>query len=146
MELIERFIGKTIGLDTSIFIYFIEKHKKYQKFLGDFFKNCDNGKIEIVTSTITLLEVLVLPFRSERYELADKYEFILQNSKGIRLLDINNAISKTAAQLRAKHMIRTPDSIQIATSIFAGAHCFITNDKSLQRIKDIEILILDQLI
>ncbi|WP_225896572.1 type II toxin-antitoxin system VapC family toxin [Amazonocrinis nigriterrae] len=41
------------------------------------------------------------------------------------------AIAETAAQLRADSNLRTPDAIQIATAIRAGASFFVTNDARL---------------
>ena len=66
----------------------------------------------IVTSTVTLLEVLVHPLRSNNRELATEYRDILLNSKQMTL-EVSNAIAEQAAQLRAPHNIRTPDAIQI---------------------------------
>jgi len=73
MGLIKQFHGKTIGVDTSIFIYFIEEHSKYKDILKDFFKENTAGKINIVTASITLLEILVLPFKQARPLSGKKY-------------------------------------------------------------------------
>ncbi|MDP3028827.1 MAG: hypothetical protein Q8O04_04925, partial [Deltaproteobacteria bacterium] len=53
------------------FIYFIEKDPKYLNIIRPLFAEIDAGKIDAVTSTITLLEVLVLPFKTENESLAE---------------------------------------------------------------------------
>jgi hypothetical protein len=39
-----------------------------------------------------------------------------------------------------------PDMIQVATAIIAGATGFIANDPAFKRIKDLEILMLDDVV
>jgi len=99
----------------------------------------------VVTSTVTLLEVLVHPLRSNNRELATEYRDILLNSK-LTTLEVSSSIAEQAAQLRAAHNIRTPDAIQISAAQSAGASHFFTNDIRLPEIPSIQILALDALI
>ena len=41
--------------------------------------------------------------------------------------------------MRAKHSIRTPDSLIVATGILAGATLLVTNDERLKRVKGIDV-------
>ncbi|NMC64065.1 MAG: type II toxin-antitoxin system VapC family toxin [SAR324 cluster bacterium] len=123
-------------------MYYIEANPKYLSFLNAFFRANSKGDFLIVTSTITLLEVLVHPLRLLEVELAQKYENILRNSTGIELISTRAEIAVKAAELRAKSGLRTPDAIQIATALWAGADYFLSNDKELKRIKEIEVLML----
>jgi hypothetical protein len=50
-----------IALDTAIFIYFIEEHPDYLPLLAPLFSAVASGERDIVTSAVTLLEVLVVP-------------------------------------------------------------------------------------
>ena len=38
---------------------------------------------------------------------------------------------------------KTPDAIQIATAVVGGAEALITNDVNLKKVKEIEILVLN---
>jgi predicted nucleic acid-binding protein len=143
MELAEKVHGKLVGVDTSIFIYFIEKHVEYNKLLKNFFKKNLEGEIEIVTSTITLLELLVLPFKQSRKDLIKKYKNIFAESEHIELIDLNNEISEISARIKANSGIRTPDAVQIGTSVYKKADYFLTNDKRLRSVKEIPMIILD---
>ena len=40
----------------------------------------------------------------------------------------------------------TPDSIQVATAVYASSEFFLTNDIRLKEVKEIETLVLDELI
>ena len=105
----------------------------------------DRDDFWVVTSTITLLEVLVHPLRSNNKKLATEYQDILLNSK-LMTLEVSSAIAEQAAELRAAHKIRTPDAIQISAALNAGATHFFTNDIKLPEIPSIKILSIDELI
>jgi len=145
VEWINDLRGKTIGLDTAPLIYFIEENPTYIETVKHFFEAMDRGDFLVVTSTITLLEVLVHPLRINNKELATEYRDILLNSK-LMTLEISNTISEQAARLRAAHNIRTPDAIQISAALDAGATHFFTNDIRLPDIPSIRIFSLDALI
>jgi len=51
-----------------------------------------------------------------------------------------------ASSLRAKYNIKTPDAIQVASSLLAGAKAFITNELSLKRIDELNILIMREVL
>jgi predicted nucleic acid-binding protein len=104
----------------------------------------EKGDFTVVTSTVTLLEVLVQPLRSNNTALASEYQDILLNSKLITV-EVSSAIAEQAARLRAAHNIRTPDAIQISAALNAGATYFFTNDIRLPEIPSIQILSLDSL-
>lgn len=105
----------------------------------------DGGDFTVVTSTLTLLEVLVHPLRKGNHDLAAEYKEILLNSKLITM-EISSTIAEQAARLRAVHNIRTPDAIQIGSALNAGASHFITNDIRLPQIPGIQIITLDGII
>ncbi|MDY6844694.1 MAG: PIN domain-containing protein [Thermodesulfobacteriota bacterium] len=145
MEWINDLQGKTVGLDTAPLIYFIEENAVYIEAVRLFFEAMDKGNFAVITSTVTLLEVLVHPLRSNNKELAAEYRDILLNSR-LMTLEVSNAIAEQAAQLRAAHNIRTPDAIQISAALEAGATHFFTNDIRLPEIPAIQIISLDTLV
>ncbi|OGI09925.1 MAG: hypothetical protein A3I68_00105 [Candidatus Melainabacteria bacterium RIFCSPLOWO2_02_FULL_35_15] len=138
-----------IALDTSIFIYYIEKNKTYFDLLKTIFERSrqSNSSLKIITSNITLIEVLTKPFFEKREDLANKYKDILLASEEISILELNNDIAELTAKLKSKYsFLKTPDAIQIATSIYTNADLFLSNDKKLQGISEIKVVVLDQLL
>lgn len=107
------------------------------------FIEISSGNIEAITSTLTLLEVLVHPFRSGNEDLAEKYREILLSSEGLSTFEIPHETSELAARLRAKYSIKTPDAIQIAVGVRNEASKFLTNDSSLKKISEITVCVLD---
>jgi predicted nucleic acid-binding protein len=137
--------GQVVGLDTAPLIYFTEQNGAYLELVDPFFQALGNGELSVVTSVMTLLEVLVRPIRDSNLELAQTYREFLLNTTNVAIYDISQEIAEAAARLRALHKIRTPDSVQLATAIHEKATFFLTNDIVLASLPDIKILVLDDL-
>ncbi len=143
MGLVDELQGVRVCMDTAPIIYFIEKNPRYLGVLKPVFLEIDTGRIEAITSTITLLEVLVHPFRTKNDILAEKYRDILLYSGGLTTFEIFHEVSEMSSKLRAKYSIRTPDAIQIAVGLLYRASKFLTNDSALKKVSDIDVLVLD---
>lgn len=129
-----------VALDTAIFIYLIEEHPTYLPAVRPLFEGADRGELEIVTSAITLLEVLVVPYRAGILPLAARYEALLTRSRGVRLIDLDRTQLRAAAQLRAVHGVRTPDALQLAAALTARCTVFVTNDRRLPPLPGLRIV------
>ncbi|MCY7273247.1 MAG: type II toxin-antitoxin system VapC family toxin [Phormidesmis sp. CAN_BIN44] len=145
MEWLAHLQGQIVGLDTAPLIYLIEQNPRYLEMVRSFFRAMSNGEFSVVTSTLTLTEVLVYPLRGGNLELAQQYREILFSQENLITVPASPKIAEVAAQLRATHNIRTPDAIQIATAIQHGASFFFTIDDRLPTIVNLEILVLEQL-
>jgi predicted nucleic acid-binding protein len=104
------------------------------------FREVAEGRIEVITSALTLVEVLVVPYRVGHYLLAGRYGSILTRSRGVRIADISRDHSRAAAQLRAKTGVKTPDSLQLVAALPANCTVFLTNDRELPVVPGIRIL------
>jgi predicted nucleic acid-binding protein len=71
-----------VGVDTAAFIYLIEESPKFLPVIAPLFLAADRGEIALVTSAVTLLEVLVIPYRANNSILVDRYETLLTRSRG----------------------------------------------------------------
>ncbi len=145
MEWITQLQGKVIGLDTAPLIYFIERNPMYLEMIRLFFRALNRGEFMVVTSTITVLEVLVQPLRRGDTTLVEEYRDILFNSEGLTTIEVSPGIAEAAAQLRAVHNLRPLDAIQLATSISEDAEFFLTNDTRLPSLPGLQMLVLEQL-
>jgi len=129
-----------VGVDTAIFIYFIEEHPTFLPLVEPLFQEADDGRKELVTSALTLLEVLVVPYRSGDHILAERYAAILTRSRGIKVADISRDHLRAAAQLKAATGIKTPDSLQLVAALAAKCSTFLTNDRDLPTLPGIRVL------
>jgi predicted nucleic acid-binding protein len=134
-----------VGLDTAPLIYYLEEHPTYLPLVDPFFDALARGDLHAVTSTVTLIEVLTQPLRHGDAALAAQYRSLLLNNQGLGMRAISVAIAEEAARLRATYRLRTPDAVQLATALDAGASAFLTNDARLAAILELRVLVLDQL-
>jgi len=138
--------GKTVVLDTAPLIYFIEQHPKYIDILRPFFQAVARGESRVVTSTVTLIEVLVHPLRNGDEALARQYNDILLSSPHVSTLPVTFSTAQGAAELRASHGLKTPDAIQVATALRHEADAILTNDRDLSGIEGLQVLRLRDLV
>ncbi|MDO8677351.1 MAG: PIN domain-containing protein [Acidobacteriota bacterium] len=129
-----------VGIDTALFIYLIEEDPRFLATIDPLFADAERGKRDLVTSALTLLEVLVVPYRSGNGGLASRYEALLLGSRGIRVSDITNDQLRAASQLRAATGVKTPDALQLAAALSAGCSTFVTNDRRLPDIPGLRVL------
>jgi len=134
-----------LGIDTAPLIYFVERHAGYVDIMRKILSLVDSGQFTGYSSVITLTEVLVLPKRAKNIDLENKYRNLLLHSRNYQITSIDSTVAELAASLRAEHNLRTPDALQVASAIQSGCQAFLTNDKSIKRLQDIQILILDEL-
>jgi predicted nucleic acid-binding protein len=102
----------------------------------------EEGRIEALTSTLTLTEILVQPYRLGKEEHVLKFYSLFTTYPHLKWMPLTLSISDLAAKLRAEHNLKTPDAIQMATALSGGATGFVCNDKVFLKIKNIECLIL----
>lgn len=140
MGLIGDLDGGPVGLDTAVFIYYIEEHPFYLPLVEPLFVALDEERLTGVTSTVTLLETLVVPFRAGDLSLAERYETILTFSRGLLLLDLDRPLVRMAAQIRAMYGLKTPDALQVAAALQAGCTTFVTNDRKIPTIGGLRVL------
>ena len=140
MGWVENLRGKTVGLDTAPLIFYIEDHPIYADMLAPFLEAVNAGDIRVVTSTVTLLEVLVQPMKHGDDSLAHRYNDILLSSPYIFTVPVTPATAQTAAELRATSKLKTPDAIHLATAINHHASDFLTNDRDFGDFDALHIL------
>ena len=97
-------------------------------------------KDELLTSALTLGEVLVKPVEAGDEELRRRYEHAI--GAGATVLPFDAPVAPIFAEIRRDRSIRAPDAIQLACASAAGTDLFITNDDRLSKknIKGIQFI------
>lgn len=143
MGLIEDLKPGPVALDTQVFIYFIEEDEQYLPLVKPLFEAIDRNALIGATSGLTLMEVLVVPYRIGNFSLADRYEALLTRSRGLRFIDIDRPLLKAAARLRAAFRLKPPDAIQVAAAMVAHCQAFVTNDKRIPAMPGLKVVQLE---
>lgn len=129
-----------VAVDTAVFIYFLEEHPIFLAAVRPLFASAARGQRDLVTSAVTLLEVLVVPYRAGNLPLAARYEALLTRGRGLRLIDVDRAQIRAAAQLRALYRLRTPDALQLAAALTANCSALVTNDRDFPDVPGFQIV------
>jgi predicted nucleic acid-binding protein len=133
-----------IGLDTSVFIYHLEAHPRYQPLTQELLMGVQAGRQAAVTSVITVMELTIRPWQLGSSSMAREYEALLVHFPNLMLADVTRVVARRAAQLRARYNLRPADALQAATALLNEATAFVTNDHRLARLApELNVLVLD---
>ena len=134
-----------VYLDANSVIYTVEKHPIYGPLLHPLWQAAQANVIEVVSSDLVLMEVLVGPLKSGNISLAQTFEQALGGTD-MRLLPITQPILRRAAQLRATTKLKTPDALHAATALEAGCALFVSNDLGFRSVPNLPLVILNDLL
>ena len=137
---------RLIALDTSIFIYQLEANARYLPLTDRIFTWLEEPDSQAVTSTITMTELLVQPYRDSDEQRVDEFYGLLTTYPNLTWVAPSLQSADVAARLRALYRLRTPDALQAAAAEHSGATGLITNDPAFERVKAFETLVLDRLL
>ena len=130
-------------LDTNIFIYHLEDRLPYSELTQIIFDKTEEKSLQAHTSALTLLELNVKPYQLNRPDRALAHFALLKNLPHLFIHSLNPEMSDTAARLRAKYKLKTPDAIHLACALESRSEIMIGNDKGLKKIADIHYLYLN---
>ncbi len=122
-----------IFLDTNIFVYLLEDRGQRGARATEIFNEISLRGDEVMTSALTLGELLVKPLEANDIALADRYRKAFRGPT-VRLVSFDEAAGEKYARIRQDRAIKAPDAIQLATAAAAGCELFITNDDRLMRL------------
>jgi len=131
-----------IAFDTSFLIPILEDDREKGGIAFCLTRMTEKRSIFLVTSTMTLLEVLVHPYRRGDDEDVTRFFSYLTEAPSLQLIPLTSQIADWGAELRARYGFKTPDAVQLATALAEGATLFLTRDREFQKQKEIEVGIL----
>ncbi len=131
-----------VFLDACIIIYWVEAAHPFYKTLTSTLQTVAEQHPDhtLTVSRLSLLECLVKPLRDKDKAILTVYQQFFESPK-LSIIEIDHKVIDIATQLRADHTIRTPDAIQAACCLSTNdQHLFLTNDKKLSRISNLNVL------
>jgi predicted nucleic acid-binding protein len=84
---------------------------------------------QIVTSTMTLGELLVKPTKLGQASLIEQYDRAVRSTAGA--ISFGAQVAWRFASLRTTHNLRSADAIQLACAAHTRVDLFLTNDQRL---------------
>ena len=117
--------------DTNLFIYLFEDYGPLSKTTAALRTKMLARGDQLLTSTLTLGEILVKPTEQGDMQLCSRYETAI--TVAALILPFDAKAARIYASLRSDRALRPPDAIQLACAAAAGLDLFVTNDARLQR-------------
>lgn len=121
-----------IFFDTNVFIYMFEGIEPNRSLTLTIRKRMMDRGDRIVTSAMTLGEVLVRPTKLGQTSLIEQYDRAIRTTA--QIVNFDASVAWRYASLRATHKLRNADAIQLACAAHFGVDLFITNDTDLHKL------------
>jgi len=112
--------------DTNLFIYLWEDFGKLSSQVLTLRNRMLTRGDELLTSAITLGEILVKPIQKQDAKAVAYYQKLIATTAAV--IPFEGKAALAYARLRADRSLRPPDAIQLACAATAGVDLFITND------------------
>ena len=117
--------------DTNLFVYLLEDKGELAERVVSLRERMIERNDELLTSTLTLGEILVKPLEAGNETLARRYELLI--TAAATVIPFDQPAAYAFATLRRDRTIQPPDAIQLACASVASVDLFITNDNRLSR-------------
>jgi uncharacterized protein len=118
-----------IFFDTNVFIYMFEGLEPNRTRMLEIRRRMLERGDRIVTSTMTLGELLVKPTKLGQASLIEQYDRAIRSAAEVISFDAQ--VAWRFASLRATHTLRNADAIQLACAAHTGVDLFLTNDQRM---------------
>jgi predicted nucleic acid-binding protein len=127
--------------DTSLFIYLFEGEGSILKQVTALRQSMLARGDQLITSALTMGEILVKPIEQRDDDLARKYVEAIEATALI--LPFDAKCVSIYAGLRCDRSLKPPDAIQLACAAEFGVDLFITNDAKLykKRVQGIQFVV-----
>jgi predicted nucleic acid-binding protein len=137
---------ESIFIDTSPLIYLIENHPKYGAIVDNFIEEKFYKEALFTTSVISISEFQVGPKKKKLSQPVEDLDLLLAKFH-FMIFNITREIADIASSMRAKYQfLHGMDSFQIALAVQHNCKIFFTNDAQLKSIREVNIILVNDLI
>jgi len=133
----------SVYLDTAPLIYLVEGTPSRSGVVDSQIRKWIESGEDLVTSCVTLMELLVHPKRSGDRRLENQYRLFLERLLALPPLPVDERVAEQAAEIRARHGFKTPDSLQLAVAVCCGCSVFYSNDRALQKFDGLDVVLVE---
>ncbi len=133
-----------VFVDTSPIIYYLDKGSNYDE-AREFLTRSNARGLRMVTSVLTIEEYMVYINQMNSTQLEEDF-YVFLKGMGIDVLPIREQDAIRAASLRIRYPeLKRMDCIQLAIAITSKCDVFLTNDKDLRQVKEVQSIILSEM-
>ena len=129
-------------LDACSIIYLLESRQEQGLKTRTIISQALQDETQLIISRLSFLECRILPIKENDNLLLQRYNRFFE-LPGLQIIELTAEIVEIATNLRAVNSpgLRTPDALQLACALSAGADQFLTGDKKLSAFQGIEVVV-----
>jgi predicted nucleic acid-binding protein len=116
--------------DSNLFVYLFEDNVNFSPATKKLRQSMLERGDQLLTSTLSLGEILVKPLEKGQADRCQQYEDAL--SRSAILVPFDQKAARRYAAIRSNRIAKGPDAVQLACAAEAGVDLFITNDQRLR--------------
>jgi predicted nucleic acid-binding protein len=137
-------LHRRIAIDSNVLIYLLEGNGARAELAARLADAVGRGEVDGVLSSIGLAEVLVAAAKADEGPVFEEIAATIRDL-GLRIVALDASAAEDAAWIRGRTGATMPDAIHLACARRAGVTVFVTNDRRMPALSQLEIVVLDDL-
>ena len=134
-----------IAIDSNVLIYLFEGSGTLADQAAQLLDGVAAGDSKGSMATLAVAEICAGPASMGESALVERYVDELQSLENVRLIPLTADLAADAAIIRGSGSLSLADAIHLASARHAGASAFVTNDRRVKTMAQLEVLYLDEL-
>lgn len=136
---------RKVGLDSNILIYLLDDTGHLGELAGALVDAIDDGRLDGMIASIGIVEALTGPARSGDGAAFERAADEIRSLR-VDVVGLDASIAEDAARLRGgQPRLGLQDAVHLASARAVKATAFITNDRRIGSIPQLEVYLLDRL-
>jgi predicted nucleic acid-binding protein len=136
--------AQRVCLDTSIFIYYFNRHEPHFKTCVNILRAVEEGSMRATLSVVSEMELLVAPIAEGKADIVFAIKDLLRRLNGLEIVPVDRGLAQRAAEMRAESRLRGLDALVATAGILRQCRYIVGNDREFaRRVTQIEYLVLD---
>ena len=120
-------------VDTNVFLNIIYKETVLSERSSVFLRKVHAGKLQAITSSVTLLEIILDMVGSGFSEITEVAVASIEDLHNLEVVPLDHMMTKLAAEHVIKEKLTIHDAYHLATATSRKARVFVTRDEELSR-------------
>ena len=120
-------------IDTNVFLNVIYKETVLNERSSVFLKKIHAGKLQAMTSSVTLLEIILDMIQSGFSEITEVTVASIEDLHNLEIVPLDHTMTKRATDHVIKQKQTIHDAYHLATATSRKATVFVTRDQELSR-------------
>jgi predicted nucleic acid-binding protein len=130
-----------VYVDTNVYISAFETGGARTDHARWLFDAAEQGRLIVVTSELTLAELLVRPIAEGATYLIDAFRAMIAPGPSSEVVPVSRRVLEGAAGLRASRRgLKLPDAIHCASALEARCSAMVTDDRRIGAIPELRVL------